>query len=133
MPIVWEINAASLIAVFLNTIWLTIFLIRASDRSIRAEKKADQALDMAQANKDRIIELSGVERSAQKAAECAAECKEKIIILQGAFAAYRETVAQGYVTRDDMRNFEDRMGKAVDKIGDRLSYIIDHRGPVKEQ
>lgn len=129
MNIVWELNPVSLIAVLTNIIWTTVFLVRASDRSLRAEGKADKALDLIQELKERQIQLSAAEGAANKAAECAHECKEKITILNGSFAAYRESVAQNYVSRADMRDFEDRMEKSIDKLGTRMEHAVEHRRP----
>jgi hypothetical protein len=61
-----------------------------------------------------------------------ARCKDKIVILNGAFAAYRESVAQTYVSRDAMRDFEDRVEKSIDRLGDHIERAIEKRGPVRD-
>jgi hypothetical protein len=131
MNVVWEINAISLIAIIAHFAGVVVFIVRASDRAITADKKAEKALETSQANERRLIELSNTERVGADAMKCAHECKEKITILNGAFAAYRESVAQSYVSRDDLRDFEARFEKSIDKLGEHIDRAIDQRGPVR--
>ena len=132
MNIVWEINAVSLIAIVAHFVGVAIFIIRASDRAIQADKKAEKALDLSHETKERLIQLTNTERAANQAVECARECKDKIVILNGAFAAYRESVAQTYVSRDALRDLEDRVERSMDKLGDHIARTIEKRGPVRE-
>jgi hypothetical protein len=132
MNVVWEINAVSLIAIVAHFVGVAVFIVRASDRAIQADKKAEKALDLSHDTKERLIQTGNTERAANQAAECARECKDKIVILNGAFAAYRETVAQTYVSRDALRDLEDRVEKSIDKLGDHIERAIEKRGPVRD-
>ena len=54
---------------------------------------------------------------AQKEADLA---NERVTLLRSEFMMYREKVAAEYVSRDLLREFEDRLTKAIDRLGDRL-------------
>jgi chromosome segregation ATPase len=138
MPaVVWEINVASLLAVALNTIWLTIFLIRASDRSIRAERKADQAIDKINELEKKQVAIETIRDDAKEASDCAKSCKEQISLLNASFSAYREMIAGNYVSKMDLQEFRSRVDASIDKVNqhidklmERLMSIIKHDGSV---
>jgi hypothetical protein len=79
MNVVWEINAVSLIAIVAHFVGVAIFIVRASDRAIQADKKADKALDLSQDTKERLIELANTERAANQAAECARDARTRLL------------------------------------------------------
>ena len=132
MNVVWEINAISLIAIVAHFVGVAVFVVRASDRAIQADKKAEKALDLSHETKERLIVIGNTERAATQAAECARECKDKIVILNGAFAAYRESVAQTYVSRDALRDLEDRVERSIDKLGEHIERALEKRSPVRD-
>ncbi|HYH70755.1 MAG TPA: hypothetical protein VEX16_05580 [Methyloceanibacter sp.] len=132
MNVVWEINAVSLIAIVAHFVGVAVFIVRASDRAINADRKADKALQWVEETRDRLAQLSNAERASDQAAACARECKEKVTILAGAFAAYRESVAQNYVSWAAMRDLESRMEKNFDKMAIDIKDAIRERGPVRD-
>jgi hypothetical protein len=54
MNVIWEINAISLIAIVAHFVGVAVFIVRASDRAIQADKKAEKALDLSQETKERL-------------------------------------------------------------------------------
>ena len=79
---------------------------------------------------DRVAEANA---QAKSASEDAKEVKQKISDLEtshvagvAAFAIYREQIAREYITRDIMREFEQRVSDAARENADRLS------GEIKE-
>ena len=100
MVIDWQINGSVLIILGAHLIGVVIFLVRAADRSTHAELAA------------RDIEAK------LKHAE------ERIVLEAAALAQFREQVAREYVSREAMRELEERVVKAIDRVGDRLDRII---------
>jgi biopolymer transport protein ExbB/TolQ len=72
------------------------------------------------------------EEAMKAAREAAKESVEKIAIMQAAFGLYREQVAREYIHREVMREVEDRLTQAIDRLGDRLDRFVEtvphHRG-----
>ena len=130
MNVVWEVNGVTLIGLLVQCVVVAIYITRASDKAHGADKKADDALANIRDIRDRLPKLDAIDGLSRQALECANSCKEKITIMSGGFAAYRELVAQTYVTRSDMRDFEDRMDKGMEKLGTQIERAIDRRGPV---
>jgi predicted transcriptional regulator len=63
---------------------------------------------------------------------------ERLNVLAAAFSAYRETIAERYISREVMREVEDRLSAAIenlartsaaaiDRLGDRLDQVADTR------
>lgn len=65
--------------------------------------------------------------TASDAKKIAIDAHEKIAALDAAFGLYRERVAADYVSRDTLREVEERITRAIDRLGDRFDKIIDHR------
>lgn len=63
---------------------------------------------------------------ASEAKRSSAEAHEKIAALDAAFGIYRERVAADYVSRSVLREVEERITGAIDRIADRLDRIIEH-------
>lgn len=100
MTVDWQINGSVLIILGAHLIGVVVFLVRAADRSARAEIAA----------KDGEARLKQLE--------------ERIAIEAAALAHFREQVAREYVSREAMRELEERVVKAIDRVGDRLDRII---------
>jgi hypothetical protein len=103
MSVVWELNAVSLLTIGTSLVTLTIYQVRSSDRSLAALKMAEEA----------------------KA--CAMLCKEANTILNGSLAAFRESVAQNYITNDDLSQMESRLTKAIDRLGERMDRALESK------
>lgn len=64
-------------------------------------------------------------READAAKLSASEANEKVTIQAAAFALYREQVARDYIHREAMREVEDRLTAAIDRLGDRLDRFVE--------
>lgn len=69
-------------------------------------------------------EVEAVDRKTRAAAEDARLAHEKIALLQSALSAYRETQAERLVSREVLREVEDRLTGAIEKLGDRLDNLV---------
>lgn len=81
-----------------------------SDRITVAKAAADKANDLAE--------------DAKKAAH---EANEKAGILSTAFSLHREQIAREYIHREVMREVEDRLTAAIERLGDRLDRVLEKR------
>lgn len=68
--------------------------------------------------------LSKAEADATTAKASAYEAGERIITLGASFSLYREQVAREYIHREAMREVEDRLTQAIDRLGDRLDRLF---------
>jgi hypothetical protein len=75
------------------------------------------------------------QRLANAAAEDARLAHEKIALLQSAVNAYQLTQAERLVSREVLREVEERLAGAIEKLGDRLDSLVkelmrrpDHSG-----
>ena len=77
-----------------------------------------------------VILVASLTRTTDKAAEArtiALEAHEKIALLRAEFMLYREKVAAEYVNRDLLREFEERLTKAIDRVVERIDGMADSR------
>jgi hypothetical protein len=77
-----------------------------------------------------VILVASLTRTTDKAADAktiALEAHEKIALLRSEFMLYREKVAAEYVNRDLLREFEERLTKAIDRLGERIDGLADSR------
>lgn len=102
--ITWAAALAAMGAV----ISIITFWTRYSDRVTKAEGAAKVANDLAaEAKKD------------------AHEAHEKVTLLATSFSLYREQVAREYIHREVMREVEDRLTQAIDRLGARLDRFTE--------
>lgn len=94
-------GASALIA--LLRFWTTY-----SDRLTKAEAKAATATEIA-----------------QEAKKDAFDATEKLAVLTAAFSLYREQVAREYIHREVMREVEDRLTAAIDRLGMRVDRFTE--------
>jgi uncharacterized coiled-coil DUF342 family protein len=66
---------------------------------------------------------------AQEAKKDAHEASEKIVLLSASFGIYREQVAREYIHREVMREVEDRLTAAIERLGDRLDRVLEKQQP----
>lgn len=92
-----------------GTVLLT-FWMRFSDRITVANAAAAKAIDLSEDAK----------KSAHEAASNTA-------ILTAAFSLYREQVAKEYIHREVMREVEDRLTQAIERLGDRLDRVLERK------
>ena len=69
--------------------------------------------------------ITKAETDAIDAKRSVAEANDKIALTSAAFALYREQVASQYIHREVMREVEDRLTAAIERLGDRLDRILE--------
>ena len=78
-----------------------------------------------------VILVASLTRTTEKAADAkqiALEAHEKIALLRSEFMLYREKVADEYINRDLLREFEERLTKAIDRVVERIDGMADSGG-----
>jgi len=65
------------------------------------------------------------EITASEAKEDAKEANEKATLLSASFSLYREQIAREYIHREVMREVEDRLTAAIERLGDRLDRVLE--------
>lgn len=77
----------------------------------------------------RIARAEGVSDEALKACEQAKrdhqEISNTLAIQTAQFSLYREQIARDYIHREVMREVEDRLTAAIDRLGDRLDRVLE--------
>lgn len=91
-----------------SMISIITFWTRYSDRITKAEAAAKAAKDIA-----------------EEAKKDAHEASEKLAILAASFSLYREQVAKEYIHREVMREVEDRLTAAIDRLGSRFDRFTE--------
>jgi hypothetical protein len=77
--------------------------------------------------------LTKAEVTASEAKDDAKEASEKATLLSAAFALYREQIAREYIHREVMREVEDRLTQAIERLGDRLDRVLERSGFVSHK
>ena len=72
--------------------------------------------------------LTKAEVTASEARDDAREANEKATLLSASFALYREQIAREYIHREVMREVEDRLTQAIERLGDRLDRLLERSG-----
>ena len=65
---------------------------------------------------------------AQEAKKDAHEASEKALVLAASFGIYREQIAREYIHREVMREVEERLTSAINRLGDRLDRRLGEPG-----
>ena len=63
-------------------------------------------------------------READAASKLASEAHNRITLQSAEFGQYREVIAREYIHRDAMREIEDRLTAAIERLGDRLDSVL---------
>jgi len=107
MQFSWDVNLATIFMIGGTALAVIKFWLNAEQKAIQAEKRAIAA-----------------EEKADKA-------HEKIAILQASVNAYQVTQAERLVSREVLREVEERLAGSIEKLGDRLDSllreVIQHR------
>jgi vacuolar-type H+-ATPase subunit E/Vma4 len=74
---------------------------------------------------DAICPLAKAEIISSEAKEDAKEANDKATILSASFSLYREQIAREYIHREVMREVEDRLTQAIERLGDRLDRVLE--------
>ncbi|QPF87043.1 hypothetical protein IC762_12395 [Bradyrhizobium genosp. L] len=69
--------------------------------------------------------VAAAESNAKSAKDDAKEANDKAALLSTSFSLYREQVARDYIHREVMREVEDRLTAAIDRLGDRLDRFVE--------
>lgn len=77
---------------------------------------------------NRLTHSEGAVEQAQKDADAAKkqadDAHNRVTLLAAEFGLYRENIAREYIHRDAMREIEDRLTAAIEKLGDRLDRVL---------
>jgi hypothetical protein len=79
-----------------------------------------------------VLVVATIVRTKDKASAAqadATEALEKVALLRVEFMLYREKVASDLVSKDLLREFEDRLTKSIDRIVDRIDSLHDQNNP----
>lgn len=71
--------------------------------------------------------ITSLERDLADSKSIGLAAHSKISLLESAFGVYRERIAQEYVSRQTLREVEDRISGAIEKLGDRLDRSFEDR------
>lgn len=102
MVISWDLNTATLLALLTNLVLLVVFAVKTQQRAHSAYERA---------------------AGAQKTAD---EAHVAIGVLSSSLAMYREQVAEKYVDKNSLREMEERLTRAIEKVGERVDGAL-HR------
>ncbi len=69
--------------------------------------------------------IGKAETEADAASSGAKNALDRVASLGASFSTYREQVARDYIHREAMREVEDRLTAAIDRLGDRLDRFIE--------
>lgn len=69
--------------------------------------------------------LTKAEVTADDAKKDAEEANAKATLLSASFSLYREQIAREYIHREVMREVEDRLTQAIERLGDRLDRVLE--------
>jgi hypothetical protein len=72
--------------------------------------------------------LAIAETIANEAKNDAKEANDKSTLLSASFGLYREQIAREYIHREVMREVEDRLTQAIERLGDRLDRVLERSG-----
>jgi hypothetical protein len=72
--------------------------------------------------------LTKAETVSGDARDDAKEANDKATIMSASFALYREQIAREYIHREVMREVEDRLTQAIERLGDRLDRVLERSG-----
>lgn len=69
--------------------------------------------------------VAAAEADAKAAREEAKAASQQTTLLATSFSLYREQVAREYIHREVMREVEDRLTAAIERLGDRLDRFVE--------
>lgn len=101
MVIDWQINGTVILVVGAHLVAVIVFLVRAADRASRAEEAA-KAFE---------AKLKHID--------------DRVTLAAAALSLFREEVAREYASRETMRELEERVVKAIDRVSDRLDRVLE--------
>lgn len=103
-----------------------------SDRISKVEERAKAAIEIAKEAKveaakasDQVKPLAAAIEIAKEAKADARESNDKVTLLSASFGIYREQIAKEYIHREVMREVEERLTAAIDRLGDRLDRVLE--------
>lgn len=103
MTFSWDFNTATLIAIGIQVVALIVFLVRTHSKANAAQEAAEEA-----------------KVAAEKAHKRADEAHLAVGVATAGLSLFREQVAANYVDREALREMEQRLTDAINRLGDRL-------------
>ncbi|WP_445505055.1 hypothetical protein [Microvirga sp. G4-2] len=100
MQFSWDINLSTIFMIGAAALGVIRFWILAEQKALAAEKRAQEAEDKAD------------------------KAHEKIAILQASVNAHQITQAERLVSREVLREVEERLAKAIEKLGSQLQDLV---------
>jgi len=73
------------------------------------------------------VKVEQAQNAARDAKQVALEAHVKMSALEASFGIYRERIAAEYVSRQTLREVEDRISGAIERLGERLDRLFEDR------
>jgi cbb3-type cytochrome oxidase subunit 3 len=106
----WEINLGTLALLIFYAVGVVVFLVRTQNRANAAHEKAEEA--------------KGAAAQAHKRAD---DAHLAAGAYNAALALFREDVAREYVDREALREMEQRLTNAINRLGDRVDQALHQK------
>jgi NACalpha-BTF3-like transcription factor len=115
----WDLSPATILAIIVQVIGFTVFIVRSDNRAAVAKDAAEQAIKDAEGARKHAQEV------ADKAHRRADEAHLSIGALNANLALFRVQVAENYVDREALREIKRELIDAINKLGDRMDQSIN--------
>ena len=116
-PVVAAIGTLGGFGLSFATFWYTF-----GSRMTKAEANAEAAKEAAISAKADAATLAAVAKAESD------RINERLILLGTSFSLYREQVAKDYVSRDIMREMEERITSVLNGLGGRMDRLVENFG-----
>ena len=122
MNIQWDLSPATILAIIIQVIGFTVFIVRADNKAAAAKEVAAKAIKEAEeARQD-------AQGAADKAYRRADEAHLSLGALNANLSLFREQVASNYVDREAIREIKRELIDAINKLGDRMDQSLKTNG-----
>ena len=122
MNIQWDLSPATILAIIIQVIGFTVFIVRADSKAAAAKEVAAKAIKEAEeARQD-------AQGAADKAYKRADEAHLSLGALNSNLSLFREQVASNYVDREAIREIKRELIDAINKLGDRMDQSLKTNG-----
>jgi hypothetical protein len=115
MQLDFTINVAAMVMIGVNLVGLIWFAFSTQATARAAHRRANEA-------HERIDDFAKRLNASED------KYNERLNMLVAAFSAYRETIAERYISREAMREVEDRLSAAIEKLAATSAAAIDRLG-----
>ena len=118
----WELNPATILAILVQIVGFTVFIVRADNKAAVAKDVAAKALVEAE---DARVHAEAIADRAHKRAD---DAHLSVAALSANLSLFREQVAANYVDREALREIKQELLKAIEKLGDRMDESMKSSG-----